>query len=90
VERGEAIEKELEAFIEKRARKEPDPDEREEAWKASVRAYNASKAAERRAAWADYHRVHAERLRRTVGPLIEHHEARAQQLSSENERRESA
>ncbi len=83
VERGEAVEKELEAFIEKRSRKEPNLDAREELWKASVRRYNASREAERRALWADYHRVHAERLRRTVEPLIAHHEARARQLSSE-------
>jgi hypothetical protein len=88
--RGEAIEKELEAFIAKRSRQEPDRHERAEAWKASVRAYNLAREAERRALWADYHRVHAERLRRTVEPLIAHHEAKARALLSENEGRESA
>ena len=80
---GEMVEKELTRMIEKRSRADPDLDEREELWKESVRRYNAAREAERRALWADYHRVHAERLRRTVEPLIAHHEARAQQLLSE-------
>ncbi len=87
---GEMVEKELDRMIEKRASKEPDLDETEELWKESVRRYNASREAERRALWADYHRVHAERLRRTVGPLIEHHEARARALSSETNGRKTA
>jgi hypothetical protein len=38
---GEMVEKELNTLIERRSRKgEVDPDEREEAWKASVRRYN--------------------------------------------------
>jgi hypothetical protein len=90
VERGEAIEKELEAFIEKRARKEPNLDAREELWKASVRRYNAAREAERRAAWATYHVGQASRLRRVMTNLVEFHEAKARQLSSENEERESA
>jgi hypothetical protein len=80
VERGEAIEKELEAFIEKRSRKAPNLDAREALWKESVRRYNAAREAERRALWADYHRSHAARLRRTVEPLIEHHETQAKKL----------
>ncbi len=87
---GEAVEKELEAFIEKRSRKEPKLDAQEELWKASVRRYNHAREAERRVAWSDYHRVHAERLRRTLEPLIAFHEAKARALSSENEGRESA
>ncbi len=83
VERGEAIEKELEAFIEKRSRKEPERDAREELWKESVRAYHASKEAERRAAWATYHAAQATRLRRTMERLAAVHETRAQQLLEE-------
>ncbi len=77
---GEAVEAELVRMISKRARREPDLDAQEELWKASVRTYNASREAERRALWADYHRSHAERLRRTVEPLIEHHERQAMNL----------
>ncbi len=60
------------------------------AWKASVRAYNASREAERRAAWASYHQGQAERLRRTMERLAAVHENRARQLSSENEGRKTA
>jgi hypothetical protein len=46
------VEKELDAMIERRARKgEVDPDEREELWKASVRAYTGRRREELRAAW---------------------------------------
>ena len=76
----EAVEKELDAFIERRSRNEPDPDELEASYAESVRTYNAAREAERRALWADYHRVHAERLRRTVEPLIAHHERQANKL----------
>jgi chorismate mutase len=42
VAQGERVEKELDAMIQRRARKgDVDPDEREELWKASVRAYTA-------------------------------------------------
>jgi hypothetical protein len=77
---GETVEAELVRMIEKRARREPNLDAREELWKASVRRYNACREAERRALWADYHRSHAARLRRTVEPLIEHHETQAKKL----------
>jgi hypothetical protein len=83
VERGEVVEKELDRMIEKRASGEPDPDEREELWKESVRRYNAAREAERRALWADYHRVHAERLRRVMTNLVEFHEAKARRLLEE-------
>ncbi len=87
---GETVEAELVRMIEKRSRKEPDRDEREEAWKESVRTYNASREAERRVAWSDYHRGQAARLRRVMTNLVEHHENRARQLSSENEGRKTA
>jgi hypothetical protein len=87
---GETVEAELVRMIEKRARREPNLDAREELWKESVRAYNASKEAERRAAWSDYHQGQALRLRRIMMNLVEHHENRARQLSSENEGRKTA
>jgi hypothetical protein len=82
---GELVEKELEAFIEKRSRKEPKIDAREELWKASVRRYNVSKEAERRVAWSDYHRGQAERLRRTMERLAAVHERQAIKLLEGNQ-----
>ena len=75
------VEKELYAMIERRARKgEVDPDERQELWKESVRAYNARQHAEIRAQWERYHRDQAERHRLTLEGLIRHHETQAERL----------
>jgi hypothetical protein len=50
--KGEMAEKELDRMVERRSRKgEADPKEREELWKASVRAYNARRKEENRLAW---------------------------------------
>jgi hypothetical protein len=57
-----------------------DPDEREELWKASVRAYNTRRREEMRAAWTSYHEGQAERHRRTLQDLIAHHEMQAAKL----------
>ena len=82
--RGEMVEKELDAMIERRARKgEVDPDEQEELWKESVRRYNARRREENRLAWHQYHQGQAERLRRTVEPLIAFHEESAARLCGE-------
>ncbi len=80
---GETVEAELVRMIEKRALREPNLDAHEELWKASVRTYNAGREAERRALWSDYHRDQADRLRRVMGNLVEHHENRARQLLEE-------
>jgi hypothetical protein len=81
VEHAEMVEKQLDAMIQRRARKEDvDPDEREEIWKASVRAYTARKREEMRAAWASYHEGQAERHCRTLQDLIAHHETQAAKL----------
>ena len=77
---GERAESELDAFIERRSRKDPDADEREELWKESVRAYNARRREEMRAAWTSYHEGQAERHRRTLQDLIAHHETQAARL----------
>jgi len=79
----EMIEKELDAFIERRARREPTPDELEPSYAESVRRYNAARLKERRAEWYAYHADQGERLRRTMEPLIAFHEARARQLLEE-------
>src|ERR671910_3252706 len=81
VEHGEMVEKQLDAMIQRRSRKgDVDPDEREELWKASVRAYEEKRRQMARAEWHLHHTAQAERLRRTLEALIEHHEAAAAQL----------
>ena len=78
---GEMVEKQLDAMIQRRARKgDVDPDEREELWKESVRAYTARRREELRAAWTSYHEGQAGRHRRTLQDLIAHHEAQAAKL----------
>jgi hypothetical protein len=72
------VEKQLDAMIQRRARKgDVDPDGREALWRASVRRYNARREEEMRAAWASFHEEQAERLRRTLASLVAHHEEEA-------------
>jgi len=80
--RADAAGAELDWLISKRASQDrrPDPEEQEELWKASVRAYTARKREELRVAWASYHEGQAERHRRTLEDLIAHHEAQAGKL----------
>jgi hypothetical protein len=79
---GEAVEKELDAMIERRSRqKDVDPDEQEEIWKASVRAYTARRREEMRAVWCEHHQGQAERLRAVLEELIAHHEEQAAKLN---------
>jgi hypothetical protein len=56
VARADTIDAELDRLICKRASQDrrPDPDEQEEAWKSSVRAYTARRQEENRLAWCDY------------------------------------
>jgi len=74
---GEAVEAEIDQFIERRSRQK-DPDEQEELWKASVRAYNARRSDEIRAAWCEHHQGQAARLRATLEALISAHEEQAE------------
>src|SRR5215208_662660 len=79
--RGEMVEKELDVMIERRARKgDVDPDEREELWKASVRAYEEKRRQIARAEWHLHHTAQAERLRRTLEALAARHEEQAARL----------
>jgi hypothetical protein len=79
---GEMVEKQLDAMIQRRARKgDVDPDEREELWKESVRAYTARRREEMRAAWCEHHQGQAARLRTTLEALIARHEAEADRLA---------
>jgi hypothetical protein len=78
---GEMVEKELDAMIQRRARKgDVDPDEREELWKASVRAYEEKRRRMARLEWHLHHTAQAERLRRTLEALANHHEEQAAKL----------
>jgi hypothetical protein len=65
--RGELVEKELDAMIERRSRQK-DPDEESELWKGSVAAYEEKRRHTARLEWHLYHTAQAERMRR-------HHEA---------------
>jgi hypothetical protein len=79
VARGELVDKELDAMKERRSRKQ-DPDEREELWKASVRAYEEKRRRMARLEWHLHHTAQAERLRRTLEALASHHEEQAAKL----------
>jgi hypothetical protein len=74
---GEAVEAEIDQFIERRSRQK-DPDEQEEIWKASVRRYNSRRHEELRAAWCSYHEGQAARLRAGLEALIARHEEQAE------------
>jgi hypothetical protein len=79
--RSEAVEAELDRLIERRARKgEMDPDEQEELWKASVRAYEEKRRQVARLEWHAFHCGQAERHRATLQALVEHHEEQAAKL----------
>jgi ABC-type phosphonate transport system ATPase subunit len=81
VEHAEMVEKQLDAMIQRRARKgEVDPDEQEELWKASVRAYEEKRRQMARLEWHLHHTAQAERLRRTLEALASHHEEQAAKL----------
>jgi hypothetical protein len=81
VEHAEMVEKQLDAMIQRRARKgDGDPDEREEIWKVSVRAYEEKRRQMARLEWHVFHCGQAERHRATLQALIEHHEMQAAKL----------
>jgi hypothetical protein len=60
---GEAVEADLIRLIESRSKREIDPDEREELWKARVRADTARRQEENRLAWCHYFGRLAARVR---------------------------
>jgi hypothetical protein len=81
--RAEAVEAELDRFIRTRHDgRVADEGERpaEEAWVESERRYDEQRRQVNRAAWYGWHLDQAERHRRTLETLIEHHEARAEEL----------
>jgi hypothetical protein len=83
VARADTVDAELDRLISKRASQDrrPDPDEQEELWKESVRAYTARRREEMRVAWCDHHQGQAARLRTTLEALIARHEAEAERLA---------
>ena len=86
VARSEMVEKQLDALIQRRARKgDVDSDEQEEIWKASVRRYNARRREEMRAAWCEHHQGQAERLRAVLEELIAHHTEQADRYRDQPE-----
>ena len=82
--RGELVEAELDAFIERRSRQK-DPDEEHELWRESTRAYEEKRRQMARLEWHAFHCGQAERHRRTLEELISYHEMRAQRLLTEGE-----
>jgi hypothetical protein len=83
--RSEAVEAELDRLIERRASREPDPEEGHELWQASVDAYNEKRQKIARYEWHQFHCGQAERHRRTLEELIDYHEEQAQRLLTEGE-----
>jgi hypothetical protein len=78
--RGEMVERELDAMIERRSRQK-DPDEESELWQESVRRYNARKREEHRLAWCDYF----ERLAACLRARAEEYDQRVAQLEGKGE-----
>jgi hypothetical protein len=85
--RADTVDAELDRLISKRASQDrrPDPDEREELWKASVRACNTRRREERRAAWCEHHQGQAARLRTALEALIADHEEQAERYRDQPE-----
>ncbi len=78
----------LDRLIEHRARQarqNGNPERPAEAMYAeSVRRYHAALEAERRAEWTEFHRLQAERHRRTLEDLVRYHDA-ARKLLDDSE-----
>ena len=73
----EVVEKQLDALIQRRARKGGvDPDQAEEIWKESVRRYNARRREENRREWCGYF----ERLAACLRARAAEYDRRAQAL----------
>ena len=83
---GEMVEKQLDAMIQRRARKgDMDPDEREALWQESVRRYTARRHEENRLAWCEHHQGQAARLKAALEELIAGHEEQADRYRDQPE-----
>jgi hypothetical protein len=78
--RGEMVEKELDAMIERRSRQK-DPQEDSDLWQESAKAYEEKRRQAARLEWHLHHTAQAERLRRTLEALTSHHEEQAAKLT---------
>jgi hypothetical protein len=84
VARGEIVEKELDAFIERRSlRMNPEQGRIEELFAESTRIHQEQARRANRARWYAFHLGQAERIRRTMTALAEAHEAKAAALLDE-------
>jgi hypothetical protein len=77
--RGEMVEKELNAMIERRSRQK-DPQEDSDLWQESAKAYEEKRRQMARLEWHLHHTAQAERVRRTLEALANHHEEQAAKL----------
>ncbi len=86
---NDSVDAELDRLISRRASQDtrPDPAEKEELWKRSVRVHHARIREEHRQAWCDYHRLLAGQHRAVLEALIAHHEAMAERLQTTDERK---
>lgn len=80
--RADSVDVDLDKLISRRASQDrrPDPDELEPGYRESVRRFNTRVRAENQAAWCEYHREQAARLRRNLEALIAAHEEMAAKL----------
>ena len=83
---GEAVEHELDQFIERRSR-EKDPDEESALWQESVKRYEEERRRIARLEWHRFHCGQAERHRATLQALIELHESEAARLMEATDQR---
>ena len=76
---GRRVDKEIGGFISRRdqQRRKEEDERQEEAWKESVRRYEAARDAHLRQEWRD-HIAQALRHRATLEALVAHHEAEAE------------
>ena len=84
--RGEMVEKELDAMIERRSRQK-DPQEDSDLWQESVKRYEEERLQIARLEWHAFHCGQAERHRATLQALIEHHESEAARLMEATDER---
>ncbi len=74
----------IDAMIERRAlQASAEQDAVEDLWRESTRIHREQIRRENRAAWYAFHMGQADRIRRTMTVLVEHHEARASALLDE-------
>ncbi len=78
----EAVEAEIDLFIERRARDAGDAARVEELWKESTRAHREMRQEANRVAWRCFYLEQAERLERTAAELAASHRARAARLGA--------